>query len=130
MGESVSTESQSAKNFGSWILFPPGLRVKRKSGTIFGAVSCSYAPTCSSTRNLTMVARGRKRPRNSLRISFQDADIRQFTKTRSGSIEVQADHRFGFFPATNQAHQHPGSAHQEAGQSRKQQQYPNEFKDV
>ena len=31
----------TAKNFGSWILFPIGSQVKKKSGLKFSAVSCS-----------------------------------------------------------------------------------------
>src|ERR1700722_20704918 len=48
MGESVSTESQPSKTFGSWILFPLALQVKKKSVAKKMAVTHSVGATCAS----------------------------------------------------------------------------------
>ena len=44
----------TAKNFGSWILFPIGLQVKKKSGLKILVVTCSYGVTCESERFFTI----------------------------------------------------------------------------
>jgi hypothetical protein len=110
--------------------FLPASESSGNPAQFLGPLSCSYAPTCSNRRNLTLVARRRKRPRNSLRISFQYTHIKHFTKSKHGSFEVQGYHYLGLFAVAQQAHEHPETAQQKPRHGRKQQQYPNEFKNT
>src|SRR5690349_6318707 len=66
MGESVSTESQPSK-LCSWILFPCGLQVKRKSGRKFSAVTPSKRVTCDAGWFSTAVDEDSKNQYSSLR---------------------------------------------------------------
>jgi len=75
MGESVSTESQSAKNFCSWILFPCGPQVKRKYGRVLGGRKLLVCP------NLQQCAKsysGRVMPENGSKQAEDFAPMRTY----------------------------------------------------
>jgi hypothetical protein len=60
----------TVKNFGSWILFPIGSQVKKKSGLKFSVVTCSYRVTCGTGRFSTGCAAAGENPGFGLRISL------------------------------------------------------------